>query len=44
MISGMLILNGDMVGGYKCATLWYDLYLTFDHAVMTQNCKILFGL
>ena len=32
------------LGGYRCATLLYDLDLTFDLAVVTLTYKILSGL
>ena len=34
-------MAGTLVRGYRCATPWCDLDLTFDLAVVTLNLKIL---
>ena len=36
-----LILGTDIGWGCRCATLWCDLDLTFDPAIVTLNLKIL---
>ena len=35
---------GILVRGCRCAASWCDLDLTFDLAIVTLTCKILFGL
>ena len=37
-------MAGTLVRGCRCATLWSDLGLTFDLAVVTLSLKILSGL
>ena len=39
-----LILGRDIGGGWRCATSWCNLDLTFDLAIVTLNFKILSGL
>ena len=39
-----LILGRDIGWGYRCATSWCDLDLTFDLAVVTLSLKILSGV
>ena len=44
VICKILILCRDIGSGCRCAMLWDDLDLTFDHAVVTLKFKILSGL
>ena len=39
-----LILAGTLVRGFRCATSWCDLDLTFDLAIVFLTYKILSGL
>ena len=40
----MDIWQGHWLGGFRCATSWCDLDLTFDHVIVTMSFKILSGL